>query len=332
MVAQWAAHSWVDSGWRSVDAAVLRDRIRGCLLASACGDALGAPFEGAREVAHADYASLRSRLDELHYTDDTAMTVVLAEYLADRCERGLDLDEDGLLRAFAREWWREPARGYGAGPPQIFRAVMSELSGRRVAREMFDGEGSFGNGGAMRVAPVALIGHGLDDVLDWARRSARVTHTHPVAQDGAALQAAAVSLAVSSRPEQGLDPAAYVSALASCLGEPSMLRRFRRVPEVLGASPRQAARTLGNGIAAVDSVPAAVAAFLQAPDDPATAIEYAITMGGDTDTIAAMAGGIAGARAGARALPSRWTTHVEGAARVTAVADRLADLAASTAR
>lgn len=326
MAAEWA-HTWVENGWRIVDSDVLRDRIRGCLLASTCGDALGAPFEGAREVSRVAYEVQRSRLDELHYTDDTAMTVVLAEYLADRFESGLDLDEDRLLRAFAREWWREPARGYGAGPPRIFRAVMSEMSGRRVAREMFDGEGSFGNGGAMRVAPVALVGHGLDDVLVWARRSARITHTHPVAQDGAALQAAAVSLAVSSRPEQTLDPDAYLSALESCISQPSMMTRLRRVPEVLGATPRQAAHTLGNGIAAVDSVPAAIAAFLHAPDDPAATIEFAIAMGGDTDTIAAMAGAIAGARAGAGTLPSQWRTQVEGAARVTAVADRLAELA-----
>jgi len=326
--AEWA-HAWVDSGWRIVDVDVLGDRIRGCLLASTCGDALGAPFEGAREVSPAAYEVQQSRLDELRYTDDTAMTLALAEYLADRIDSGLGLDEDGLLRAFAQEWWREPSRGYGAGPPRIFRAVMSEMSGRRVAREMFDGEGSFGNGGAMRVAPVALAGHGLDDVLDWARRSARTTHTHPVAQDGAALQAAAVSLAVSSRPDQALDPQTYVSALESCISQPSMVARLRRVPEVLGATPRHTAHVLGNGIAAVDSVPAAIAAFLHAPHDPAAAIEFAIAMGGDTDTIAAMAGGIAGARAGARMLPTPWTTHVEGAARVTAVADRLAELARS---
>lgn len=319
-------HAWVERGWRTVGPDVLGDRIKGCLLASACGDALGAPFEGAREVSPDAYKTQRSRLGDLLYTDDTAMTVTFAEYLADRIERGVGFDEEELLRAFAKEWWRDPSRGYGAGPPKIFRAVMSEMSGRRVAREMFDGEGSFGNGGAMRVAPIALAGHRLDDVLAWARSSARVTHTHPVAQDGAALQAAAVSLAVSSLPGRALEPRAYLRALEACIHHPRMTARLRRVAEVLGAPPWQAAHVLGNGIAAVDSVPAAVAAFLHAPEDPAAAIEFA-TMAGDTDTIGAMAGAIAGARAGAGRLPSHWRTHVEGAARITAVAGRLAELA-----
>lgn len=321
----------VREGWARLDAEAVRDRVRGALLAVACGDALGAVFEGSPVVSAEDYRALREATGELRYTDDTAMTLVLAEHLASRLERDSDLDEDELLAAFAQEWRAEPWRGYGAGPPQIFRAALSGQPWRTVAGELFDGAGSFGNGGAMRVAPVALLGRRLPQVLEWAQRSAQLTHTHPLGRAGAAVQAAAVSLAISGDRARSLDPMEFLNRLQACDQHPELSSRLRRISYLLGDErPGRAARSLGNGIAALESVPAAILAFLRNPDDPASVIEFAIRLGGDTDTVAAMAGAMAGARCGESALPAEWMQRVEHD-RVERVADALARTAARLA-
>ncbi len=315
----------VQAGWARLDAEAVLDRIRGCLLAVACGDALGAGFEGDPVVSAADYGALRDQAGELRYTDDTVMTLVLAEHLAFQLEHDTDLVEDELLTAFAFAWREEPWRGYGSGPQQVFQAALSGLPWRKAAGELFDGAGSFGNGGAMRVAPVALVGRPLPQVLDWARRSARVTHTHPLGQAGAALQAAAVSLAISSERDVALDPAWFLAALGACHEHPAFTPRLRRLAYLLDDErPGRATRALGHGIAALESVPAAILAFLRNPDDPAAVIEYAVRLGGDTDTIAAMAGAMAGARCGGSALPAEWVQRIEHGRRIMWVADMLA--------
>jgi len=126
---------------------------RGALLGAACGDAMGAPFEGSRAVSRILVENWMTSARAMRYTDDTALTLVLARHLI---TSGGMIEEDRLARDFAEEWQSEPDRGYGAGPPRIFRAVLSGENWGSVARSAFQGTGSWGNGGAMRVAPVAL--------------------------------------------------------------------------------------------------------------------------------------------------------------------------------
>jgi poly(ADP-ribose) glycohydrolase ARH3 len=85
-----------------------------------------------------------------------------------------------------------------------------------AAAGLFGGQGSFGNGAAMRVAPLGLVpGLGLPAVAARARRSAAITHAHPQAQDGAAVQAVAVALASRSTPGRPLDPAEFAAGVAA---------------------------------------------------------------------------------------------------------------------
>ncbi|HEX6233046.1 MAG TPA: ADP-ribosylglycohydrolase family protein [Jiangellaceae bacterium] len=82
---------------------------------------------------------------------------------------------------------------------------------------------------------------------------------------------------------------------------------------------------IGSGIAAHEAAPAAVAAYLHCPSDPVAAISFAVAMGGDTDTVAAMAGSLAGAASGEGSLPERLLRRLEQRERLTHVADALAD-------
>lgn len=126
-------------------------RWRGALLGTALGDAVGAPFEGWPGVARDEVQRWLRADDPLTWTDDTAMTLGLARSLA-ACEGEVDLQHLG--DTFAAHLRAEPWRGYGAGPPQIFRAAQRGTHYAEAAAAMFGGSGSFGNGAAMAGAMV----------------------------------------------------------------------------------------------------------------------------------------------------------------------------------
>ena len=103
---------------------LLAERVRGGLLGAACGDALGAPFEGSHTVRLTELQEWMRSHRVLRYTDDTAMMIALSEYLV-TLPPGDSIAEQQLVEVFAEHWRREPWRGYGAGPPHIFGLVLA---------------------------------------------------------------------------------------------------------------------------------------------------------------------------------------------------------------
>lgn len=261
----------------------------------------------------------------LHYTDDTAMMIALSEYLLTR-QPGESIAEQWLIEVLAEHWRREPWRGYGAGPPHIFKLVQAGTAWADAAVALFPPQGSFGNGGVMRVAPVACTEIDLDRMAERARASARVTHMHPLGQDGAVIQAAAVWSVLHSQPDEPVAVDSFLDRIEELI-EAAEYREKLEVVRKLAAcgTPERAAEELGNGIAAVASVPAALLAFLRHRDSFVAAVKFAIQVGGDTDTIAAMTGAIAGTRHGLGAVPPSWLRRLENEAYVRRLADRLAD-------
>lgn len=305
----------------AVDAETLVDRFRGALVGTAVGDALGAPVEGHSQVPSAYLESLHEEAD-LAYTDDTAMTIGVARSLVEH-DRFVG---QHMAETFAAIHEREPWRGYGAGPPQVFSRLSRGVSWNLAARHLFEGQGSFGNGGAMRVAPVAL--HAFPDyqrTARIARLSASITHTHPLGLDGAAVQALAVSYSLQTT--DALDPADLVSTLIEHVESSVFESKLKFIGLNLGVrSLDELADVLGTGIAAHASVPTAVASYVTHSDSFAEAVLAAISLGGDTDTIGAMTGAIAGARHGYAAIPTPWR-GVEGAEELISLADSLASRA-----
>ena len=128
------------------------DCARGALLGTFVGDALGMPYEGAAgEEVPEHLEMVDARLGRGSYTDDTEMAIALAESLLDRGT----VDAQALGRAFAAAF--DPGRGYGSGTTEVLRLVRSGVHPHDAARSAFAGEGSLGNGAAMRVAPVAVF-------------------------------------------------------------------------------------------------------------------------------------------------------------------------------
>jgi poly(ADP-ribose) glycohydrolase ARH3 len=272
----------------------------GALLGTFVGDALGMPFEGAPPTAIPDLLEMQeARLGRGSYTDDTQMMIALAECLV---EHGAVVEED-LASRFLDHC--EPARGYGAGTLEVFSLWRRGVPAGEAATRIFGGEGSLGNGAAMRIAPLAVcFASDTERLIEQARRSARLTHAHPLGIDAAVVQAAAVAAAA-----RGDDPHSHAAAVARST---VLVAKLERVSTLLHEDPAPArvAAEVGSSSAGHESVPAAIYACC-AHDDFEPAVRFAVRCGGDTDTIGAMAGAIAGARDGASSIPSRWIEALE---------------------
>ncbi|WP_019852804.1 ADP-ribosylglycohydrolase family protein [Actinopolyspora mortivallis] len=300
------------------------DRARGLLLGAALGDALGAPFEGRSHVPEDLLDELEEDTGQLPYTDDTVLTLVLAEHLLERGPDG-DLDEDTLATGFARAWEAEPGRGWGGAVRDVFGEILAGGHWQRAAARLFGGAGSFGNGGAMRVAPVALVASDSGEAAELGRRSARITHAHPDGFHGAAVQACAAWLALSGFPDPSTERRRFLDVVAGGCGDQRWFSLLEQVDSATGAAtPERAGELLGNDVSAVGSVPLALLAFLLHPDSPREAMRFAIRAGGDTDTVASMAGALAGARCGAAALPEGQLRRLEGCSRLYELGTALA--------
>ena len=99
-------------------------KFRGALLGVAVGDALGAPFEGSFQIDDVALKRLAHDPGRMWYTDDTHMTLGVAESLVER--RGFDGGH--MAAVFARHFAAEPWRGYGAGPPQLFALLQQGIA------------------------------------------------------------------------------------------------------------------------------------------------------------------------------------------------------------
>ena len=235
----------------------------GCMLGSALGDAIGElafrfPEEGRLRAAIAAAPVLR-------YTNDTAMAIGLAESLAER----QGLDSGHLGRTFHRHFNREPWRGYASGPPSIFQLVeKSGFTYEAAAQSLFGGQGSQGNGAAMRVAPLGLFFHDAPDLYDKAAAAAAITHAHPLAQDGAAVQAAAVAMAVHLNPMNAFPRNAFVNRMRTLARTSEIQARLSLVRTLLKSKVPgpEAAQNFGAiGQDPRESLPFALYAFLAQP-------------------------------------------------------------------
>jgi poly(ADP-ribose) glycohydrolase ARH3 len=299
----------------------LCDRFRGVLLGLALGDAIGARFEG----QSADWIARRFPRDEsffdapgtteLWYTDDTQMAIGVAETLIECGE----IDEAELCRAFVANY--VPSRGYGRGARRILEAMEEGRDYREIAELAFPG-GSYGNGAAMRVAPVGLFFRDdLDRVREQARRSAIPTHTHPLGIEGAQLLGIAVALCSKM---ESFDSGTLFGELLARASTTDFRQQVEAVSRVRSVD---ALARLGNGIEAIRSVPTALACFALFPDSYQRAVGHALLLGGDTDTIAAMTGALCGALLGIEAIPRNSLALLEdqgkGKTYITTLADRL---------
>ncbi|MGQ9459711.1 MAG: ADP-ribosylglycohydrolase family protein [Candidatus Bathyarchaeaceae archaeon] len=294
---------------------MLRSKFIGCLVGSAIGDALGSSFEGSW-FSEATIESFSGR-----WTDDTHMMIGVAESLIEN----EGFDGSHMAQTFIKNYELEPWRGYASGPPQIFKWIKSGVAWNEASKRLFGGSGSYGNGAAMRVAPVGLFYHNdLEQLRAVAYGQSQITHSHELGMEGALLQAYAVALATKADPSFGLDPSAFLKKLRAFTRNEVYRQKLERAWKLLGETNKVViVRELGNGIEAHNSVPAAIYSFLRHPNSFEECVLYAISLGGDTDTIGAMAGAISGAYHGVEAIPERWRSRLEARDYIEKLAEKL---------
>ncbi|UCD85008.1 MAG: ADP-ribosylglycohydrolase family protein [Deltaproteobacteria bacterium] len=295
---------------------IIKDKFIGAVLGTFVGDALGRPFEGAPPgKGWTENGEEIERVFSGVYTDDTEMTLILAESLLE-CK---GLDTARLAMRFSRGC--HPERGYAWGAIRCLKAIAQGVAWHQAAQIVFP-DGSFGNGAAMRVAPVGVFFH--DDFYQLrkaAHDQALITHSHPLGVGGAILQAAAIAVATRADPRENPRGETFIESVRGAVGNISKdyLQVLDDVETLLYSDPKpeplQIALNLGHEVTAPRSVPAALYAFLRSNLSFREVVIGAISLGGDADTIGAMAGAVAGAYHGVSGIPERWMEQLENGER-----------------
>jgi ADP-ribosylglycohydrolase len=241
-----------------------------------------------------------------YWTDDNHMALSIVEILKTYGH----IDQDALAYAFARRFTREPFpnRGYAGGAIQLLNQIANGADWREMSPHLF-GSGSYGNGAAMRVAPIG--GYFYDDLnraANEARLSAVVTHAHPEGQAGAIAVAVAAGITANKPHPTGPD---LLREILPFVPEGITRQRIQNAMVIPNGDLTNAIQQLGTGseVSAQDTVPFCLwcAAFhLENFED---ALWWTVKGRGDCDTTCAIVGGIVALSASG--IPSSWLERRE---------------------
>lgn len=310
---------------------MMKTRLRGCILGTAIGDAVGLPREGltpqrAAKLFGDKPLSQRLFLGRGLCSDDTEHTVMTALAL-------LDGDDSPATFAhnFARRlrWWflRFPA-GVGFGTA---RACLKLWIGFSPAHS---GVKSAGNGPAMRSALLGVVADSPEALKALVAASTAVTHADDRARQGAELVATAAYL-VSREGQTSLNGSEILEALRPIATDEELAHNMGLVQEALrnGDQPEALAKQLHlhRGVSGFvnHTVPIAIYCWVAHRGSYRDAVESAVCLGGDSDTVAAITGALAGSELGADAIPEAWLQNLAewpcGRRWLTTLCDQLAE-------
>lgn len=339
---------------------IIRDRCRGCLLAGAAGDALGAAVEfmTLRQIRErfgadglTDFAEAYGRIGAI--TDDTQMTLFTAEGVLRAwvrwLSRGIIHVPNVVARAYVR-WLRTQqitapsaqagGDGWLVAQPELYALRAPGATCLDALRAFADGGGlnadndSKGCGGVMRVAPIGLLWAATRQPPTTAYTGASafrvgvevaaITHGHPSGQLPAGLLASIIRDILDGSSLREATERALVT-LTDIDGHEETLRILRRAVDLADASPDPHAipAELGLGWVAEEALAIAVYAALVAPDLE-RGIVLAVNHDGDSDSTGAIAGNLLGAVHGTSAIPAHWLARLELREVIEQLADDLA--------
>ena len=299
------------------------DKTKGLIFGLAIGDALGYPTEFmtlARIKAEFGPNGIEdfSKTPAL-YTDDTQMSIAIAEALIKAGNQDLETIMDAIKKEFIK-WRQSPENNRAPGNACL-------AGGLSMAREVHWSESgvaeSKGCGSAMRVAPIGYFyQHNPDKLKKVARASGICTHGHRTAVAASIGAAYLVKLALD-----GVDPESMIPETLSFTA--GMSREFdsalSKVSECLDWSNEEdALKYLGEGWIGEEAVVLALFCFLKHPDDYKKAVLRGANTNGDSDSVACIAGGISGAYLGIAAIPDKWVQYIEKTKYLEELALRLA--------
>jgi ADP-ribosylglycohydrolase len=240
------------------------------------------------------------------WTDDTHMALSIVEILAEFGE----IDSNSLAEQFGERFVDDPFRGYAGGARRLLTLIANGYDWQELAPQLFDG-GSYGNGGAMRAAPIGgyFAGDPSRAGLE-AKKSAIVTHAHPEGQAGAIGVAVAAAIAAGDDDiPQGND---FLAAVAEWVPDSDVKEGIREAMKIEAAEFETAAKRLGTGwdVSAQDTVPFCLWCAAHHLDSYEDALWTTAAASGDRDTTCAIVGGIVALSAGE--VPKTWIERREG--------------------
>ena len=277
-----------------------RERALTSLEGLSVGDAFGECFFHLPEVWIRD-----RHLPEppWRWTDDTHMALSIVEVVLDHGK----VDPDLLSQRFAERFFEEPWRGYAGGAARLLTRLHRGADWREEAPKLF-GEGSYGNGGAMRVAPLGAYFAGKPDLAaEQAQISARITHAHPEGQAGALAVAVGSSILASSAPTSGRE---FIQQVESYLPPSRTRDTVNRAIEIEPTALPDAIQRLGTGqqVAAFDTVPFCIWIAAHYGTEWEQAMWTTVRGLGDRDTTCAIVGGMIAVRT---SIPQEWLRRRE---------------------
>ncbi|GIE77479.1 hydrolase [Actinoplanes philippinensis] len=271
------------------------------------GDALGAQYFVPGNKP-ADLLDARVPAAPWDWTDDTEQACCLVATLAEG-----DFDRDAFAELLAARF--EPYRGYGPGAVVMLREIREGLPWPIAAAAAFNGQGSCGNGAAMRAAPLgAWHADSLAHAATQGVRAAEVTHAHPEGIAGGVAVSVAAAFAAAARlnghrPDRGQ----LLRATAGHTPAGVVHDGLAEAAGLVRAGVAEAAERLGSGgqATAMDTVPFALWVADRFLDDYPAAVAACVVAGGDVDTTAAIAGGVVASHTGRDGIPGAWLSARE---------------------
>ena len=276
----------------------------------ALGDCFGQSFFMPDETARQRIKNREILNEPWYFTDDTVMAIGIFQIL----EKYGEINQGALARVFAENYALDWHRGYGGTAHSILRSIGEGQNWREAASGAFDGMGSMGNGGAMRVAPVgAYFADDMDKVLYHARASAEITHAHIEGIAGAMAVAAASALLLNKKlGRYGGEGEDFLRDVADKLPESDTRYKILSAVSVKKESSIDfEVSMLGNGIrlTAQDTVPFCLWCAAYFYTSVEEALWTAVSALGDRDTICAIVGGMVSLFADE--LPQQWSGYME---------------------
>ena len=202
----------------------LKSRYRGALLGALLGDCIGQAFEGALKVSferlesHVLQVQSANLPGSYEYTDDSAMTGALSDALLSSRSSRADLYKH-IGHLFAVEFKKQPDRGYGMAASELLPKLHMDVCEDpfHEASLLFNGGGSYGNGAAMRVSPVALFATNMEQCIELAENQGKLTHSNPLGWLGGVFQALAVKLILDMSADEEKLKDKYLNELSSAM-------------------------------------------------------------------------------------------------------------------
>ena len=245
-----------------------------------------------------------------YFTDDTEMALSIVHILGSHGE----IDQDVLAKNFAKHYSYD--RAYGPSMHRVLARIASGEAWQLVVNSAFEGQGSYGNGAAMRAAPLgAYFADDLALLMKQASLSAEVTHAHPEGIAGAVAVALAAAQACLYR-SLGIRPkhAEFLGKIVDLLPQSEVRSKLVRAQSITTAGSMDfLVSVLGNGnnMSAQDTVPLSLWCCGQALEDFEKAMWLAASAGGDRDTLCAITGGVVASYVGVEGIPDSWRSRRE---------------------